>query len=145
MGAVDKFLISLVSCAAFVPSCSSQVIISLFSILALKSPKICFSLSVLKNIQVLQPDEIYNLGAQSHVGVSFEVNEYTANVDAIGTLRILDSIKTLESIGFKYQYQIGMLMNKYIGLSYEGVLNKWWDKKSNCFRKVEPILVFQKV
>jgi|TARA_B110000259_G_scaffold28268_1_gene30003 hypothetical protein len=43
----------------------------------------------------------------------------------------LDSIKTLESIGFKYQYQIGMLMNKYIGLSYEGVLNKWWDKKSN--------------
>jgi DNA modification methylase len=57
----------------------------------------------------------------------------------------LDSIKTLESIGFEYQYQIGMVMNKYIGLSYEGVLNKWWDKESNCFRKVEPILVFQKV
>jgi DNA modification methylase len=57
----------------------------------------------------------------------------------------LDSIKLLESIGFKYKYQIGMLMNKYIGLSYEGVLNKWWDKDSNCFRKVEPILVFQKV
>ena len=57
----------------------------------------------------------------------------------------LDSIKTLESIGFKYQYQIGMLMNKFIGLSYEGVLNKWWDNKSNCYRKVEPILVFQKV
>ena len=57
----------------------------------------------------------------------------------------LDSIRVLESIGFKYKYQIGMLMNKYIGLSYEGVLNKWWDKESNCFRKVEPILVFEKV
>ena len=53
------------------------------------------SLSILKTIKKIQPDEIYNLGAQSHVGVSFEVPEYTANVDAIGTLRILDSIKTL--------------------------------------------------
>ena len=43
----------------------------------------------------IQPDEIYNLGAQSHVAVSFEVPEYTANVDAIGTLRILDAIMTL--------------------------------------------------
>ena len=54
------------------------------------------SLAVLKNIQNIKPDEIYNLGAQSHVGVSFEVPEYTANVDAIGTLRILDSIKSLK-------------------------------------------------
>jgi GDPmannose 4,6-dehydratase len=53
------------------------------------------SLSVLKIIKNTQPGEIYNLGAQSHVGVSFEVPEYTANVDAIGTLRILDSIKSL--------------------------------------------------
>ena len=53
------------------------------------------SLSVLKTIQNIQPNEIYNLGAQSHVGVSFEVPEYTANVDAIGTLRILDSIRSL--------------------------------------------------
>jgi GDPmannose 4,6-dehydratase len=53
------------------------------------------SLSVLKNIQNIKPTEIYNLGAQSHVGVSFEVPEYTANVDALGTLRILDAIKTL--------------------------------------------------
>ena len=54
------------------------------------------SLSVLKIIQKIKPNEIYNLGAQSHVGVSFEVPEYTANVDAIGTLRILDSIRTLK-------------------------------------------------
>ena len=53
------------------------------------------SLSVLKIIKDIKPNEIYNLGAQSHVGVSFEVPEYTANVDALGTLRILDSILTL--------------------------------------------------
>lgn len=41
------------------------------------------------------PDEIYNLGAQSHVGVSFEVPEYTGEVDAIGTIRLLDAIKDL--------------------------------------------------
>ncbi|GHV06389.1 GDP-mannose 4,6-dehydratase [Campylobacterota bacterium] len=43
----------------------------------------------------IQPDEIYNLGAQSHVGVSFEVPEYTAEVDAIGTVRLLDAIKDI--------------------------------------------------
>ena len=54
------------------------------------------SLSILKNIQNVKPDEIYNLAAQSHVGVSFDVPEYTANVNALGTLRILDSIKSLK-------------------------------------------------
>jgi GDPmannose 4,6-dehydratase len=53
------------------------------------------SLSVLKIIKKIKPNEIYNLGAQSHVGVSFEVPEYTANVDAIGALRILDAIMVL--------------------------------------------------
>ena len=65
------------------------------------------SLSVLKIIKNIQPDEIYNLGAQSHVGVSFEVPEYTANVDAIGTLRILDSIKTLKLEKKTKFYQAG--------------------------------------
>ena len=46
-------------------------------------------------IQETQPDEIYNLGAQSHVAVSFESAEYTADVDAIGTLRILEAIRLL--------------------------------------------------
>jgi GDPmannose 4,6-dehydratase len=53
------------------------------------------SLSVLKIIKKIKPNEIYNLGAQSHVGVSFEVPEYTANVDALGALRILDAILIL--------------------------------------------------
>ncbi|WP_415893541.1 GDP-mannose 4,6-dehydratase [Neptuniibacter sp. PT8_73] len=46
-------------------------------------------------IQQIQPDEVYNLGAQSHVAVSFEAPEYTADVDAIGTLRLLEAIRFL--------------------------------------------------
>lgn len=44
-------------------------------------------------IRTIKPDEIYNLGAQSHVKVSFEIPEFTANVDAIGTLRLLDAVR----------------------------------------------------
>jgi GDPmannose 4,6-dehydratase len=51
--------------------------------------------SLIHVIQKVQPDEIYNLAAQSHVGVSFESPEYTANVDALGTLRLLDAIRVL--------------------------------------------------
>ena len=51
------------------------------------------SISVSSIIQKVKPDEIYNLAAQSHVAVSFEVPEYTANADAIGALRILEAIK----------------------------------------------------
>ena len=51
--------------------------------------------SLIHVIQKVQPNEIYNLAAQSHVGVSFESPEYTANVDALGTLRILDAIRVL--------------------------------------------------
>jgi GDPmannose 4,6-dehydratase len=46
-------------------------------------------------IQQIQPDEVYNLAAQSHVQVSFETPEYTANVDALGTLRLLEAIRIL--------------------------------------------------
>jgi GDPmannose 4,6-dehydratase len=53
------------------------------------------SSSLIRIIQAVQPDEIYNLGAQSHVAVSFEEPEYTANSDAIGALRILEAIRIL--------------------------------------------------
>lgn len=53
------------------------------------------SSSIIRIIQSLQPDEIYNLAAQSHVKVSFEVPEYTAETDAIGTLRILEAVRIL--------------------------------------------------
>jgi GDPmannose 4,6-dehydratase len=46
-------------------------------------------------MQQVQPDEVYNLAAQSHVAVSFEEPEYTANVDALGTLRLLEAIRIL--------------------------------------------------
>jgi GDPmannose 4,6-dehydratase len=65
------------------------------------------SLSVLKIIKKIQPNEIYNLGAQSHVQVSFQVPEYTANVDALGALRILDSIKTCNLQNKTKYYQAG--------------------------------------
>ncbi|QXH37107.1 GDP-mannose 4,6-dehydratase [Pseudomonas muyukensis] len=53
------------------------------------------SSNLIRIIQEVQPDEIYNLGAQSHVAVSFESPEYTADVDALGTLRILEAIRIL--------------------------------------------------
>lgn len=53
------------------------------------------SSSLVRIIQQVQPDEIYNLAAQSHVAVSFEEPEYTANADAIGTLRLLEAIRIL--------------------------------------------------
>ena len=53
------------------------------------------STNIIKIIQEVKPDEIYNLGAQSHVSVSFESPEYTANSDALGTLRILEAVRLL--------------------------------------------------
>ena len=53
------------------------------------------STNLIRIIQEVQPDEIYNLAAQSHVAVSFETPEYTANSDAVGTLRLLEAIRIL--------------------------------------------------
>lgn len=61
--------------------------------------------NVSRILEKVQPDEIYNLGAQSHVQVSFEMPEYTGNVDALGTLRLLDAIKE-SKLGVKF-YQAG--------------------------------------
>ncbi len=63
-------------------------------------------------LEKIQPDEIYNLGAQSHVKVSFEVPEYTAEVDAIGTLRFLDAIKDVKLKTRFYQASTSELFGK---------------------------------
>jgi len=54
------------------------------------------SLNITRILQEVQPDEIYNLGAMSHVGVSFELPEYTANVDGLGMLRLLEAVRLLK-------------------------------------------------
>ncbi|MEO8885403.1 MAG: GDP-mannose 4,6-dehydratase, partial [Mucilaginibacter sp.] len=53
------------------------------------------STNLIRIVQQVQPDEIYNLGAMSHVKVSFDTPEYTANADGIGTLRILEAVRIL--------------------------------------------------
>ena len=63
------------------------------------------STNIMKLIQKIQPDEIYNLGAQSHVAVSFETPEYTANCDALGVLRILEAVRNLNLVKKTKIYQ----------------------------------------
>lgn len=74
------------------------------------------SSSLIHLINQIRPDEIYNLAAQSHVKVSFDLSEYTANVDALGTLRILDAIRTagLEKKVKFYQASTSELYGKVV-------------------------------
>src|SRR3954468_20933290 len=59
--------------------------------------------NLIRILQDVQPDEIYNLGAQSHVAVSFDTPEYTASSDALGTLRLLEAIRIL-GMGSKVRF-----------------------------------------
>lgn len=72
------------------------------------------SSSLVKLIGSIRPTEIYNLAAQSHVKVSFDLSEYTAEVDAVGTLRLLDAIRTcgLEKTVKFYQASTSELYGK---------------------------------
>jgi GDPmannose 4,6-dehydratase len=63
------------------------------------------STNIIRLINEVQPDEVYNLGAQSHVQVSFETPEYTANSDAIGTLRVLEALRILKMTDHVRFYQ----------------------------------------
>ena len=74
--------------------------------------KLCYgdltdSTNLIRIVQETQPTEIYNLGAQSHVAVSFETAEYTANADAVGTLRLLEAIRILGIADRVRFYQAG--------------------------------------
>ena len=75
------------------------------------------STNIIKIIQKIQPDEIYNLAAQSHVAVSFESPEYTANCDALGTLRVLEAVKMLNLINKTKIYQAST--SELFGLAQE--------------------------
>ncbi|XP_034669343.1 GDP-mannose 4,6 dehydratase [Drosophila subobscura] len=74
------------------------------------------SSSLVKIINMVKPTEIYNLAAQSHVKVSFDLSEYTAEVDAVGTLRILDAIRTcgIEKLVRFYQASTSELYGKVV-------------------------------
>jgi GDPmannose 4,6-dehydratase len=61
------------------------------------------AISLVSILNKIQPDEIYNLGAQSHVKVSFEVPDFTAQVDALGTIRLLEAVRTLKLDSRIYQ------------------------------------------
>ena len=63
------------------------------------------SSSLIRIIQTIQPDEIYNLAAQSHVKVSFDIPEYTAETDAVGTLRLLEAVRILDMVDKTRIYQ----------------------------------------
>lgn len=69
---------------------------------------------LVKIISKIKPTEVYNLAAQSHVKVSFDLSEYTAEVDAVGTLRLLDAIRTcgLDSSTKFYQASTSELYGK---------------------------------
>ena len=85
------------------------------------------TLSIKNLIQTIKPNEIYNLAAQSHVGVSFQIPEYTANVDALGTLRILDSIRSLKLEKKVKFYQAGT--SEMFGRT----VNKFQNEKTNFY------------
>ena len=72
------------------------------------------SSSLMCILQAVQPDEIYNLAAQSHVKVSFEVPEYTAEVDAVGTLRLLEAVRNLSLKARIYQASTSELFGKVV-------------------------------
>jgi len=70
--------------------------------------------SLNKILKVVRPDEVYNLGAQSHVKVSFDVPEYTAEVDAVGTIRLLEAMRDLELNARFYQASSSELYGKAV-------------------------------
>ena len=90
------------------------------------------SMNITKIIKECQPDEIYNLGAMSHVKVSFDIPEYVSNVDAVGTLRILEAVRLLglENKTKIYQASTSEL---YGGMKENKNTKGLYDEKSNFY------------
>ena len=89
------------------------------------------SSSLVRVMQQVQPDEVYNLGAQSHVAVSFEEPEYTANSDAMGTLRLLEAIRILGLAGKTRFYQAS-------SSEMFGLVNERPQKETTAFHPRSP-------
>lgn len=79
-------------------------------------------------LKTIQPHEVYNLGAQSHVGVSFEVPEYTAEVNGIGTIRLLDAIRDTETDCRFYQASTSELFGGIPGTEPQNELTPFYPK-----------------
>ena len=90
------------------------------------------STNLIRLIQEIQPDEIYNLAAMSHVAVSFETPEYTANADGIGTLRILDAVRLL---GLEKKTRIYQASTSELYGVVLKCLVEWWKTQ---LKKVHP-------
>ena len=82
---------------------NTQRIDHLLSKISLHYGDLTDACNIFSLLQKIQPDEIYNLAAQSHVGISFEIPEYTAEVTGLGTIRILDAIRQLKLSAKFYQ------------------------------------------
>ena len=97
---------------------------------------LCDSSNLHTLLSRIQPDEVYNLGAQSHVAVSFEVPEYTAEVDALGTIRLLNAIKDLGQSPKFYQAStsnyLGDFQILYLKMKKPFILNSIWSSKIIC-------------
>ena len=87
------------------------------------------STNIIRIIQEVQPDEIYNLGAMSHVKVSFDTPEYVANVDAVGTLRLLEAIRILGLVDKTRIYQAST-SELYGGLESNKNAKGFYDENS---------------
>jgi GDPmannose 4,6-dehydratase len=87
------------------------------------------STNIIRIIQKVQPDEIYNLGAMSHVKVSFDSPEYVANVDGLGALRILEAVRILE-LGQKTRIYQASTSELYGGLAENKNEKGFYDENS---------------
>lgn len=96
------------------------------------------SANLIKLVSEIAPNEIYNLAAQSHVAVSFQMPEYTANTDALGTLRLLEAIKEAYSVRDFIDHsfsEVGITI-RWAG---KGVEEKWYNAKTGeCLVEVDP-------
>ena len=90
------------------------------------------STNIIRIIQEVQPDEIYNLGAMSHVKVSFDSPEYVANVDGLGTLRILEAVRIL-GLGNKTRIYQASTSELFGGLAENKNKNGLYDEKSQFY------------